>query len=283
MNALVIPAERLYWASLPAVAGNETAQSRLFRFERLLPVPVEQVQVIERRRSDGSWVLVGMAQEALRAGLVAEAARGSVPVLAHPDAIPAHIPAAGIEPEELNLLIGAFEPEPLRWARIRWHRLLMGCAAAIVMLLAAGAIRRGASLHRQAATMDAERSAALARAVQDLPGTALPETRLTMALRQWEQQAATAGETDGAEAWELMESVLSVWPSDIPVQIETLTTTTDRCVIRGQVPALADADRLMKALSQAPPTAAGRWQPEPVQVQQDGTKQVFVITLVAGP
>lgn len=281
MSIVTIPAERLYWAHLTADDPAATPQARRFRFEQVVPVPVESLHIIEQRHSDGGWLLIGIGIQELTSRIAAATADGAIPFRAQPACLPPHLAgAAAIDPAQVNLLVGDFEPEPVRRERQRWYMTAALALGTVVLILAAGALRRSMLLDQEADRLTARRSALLADAVRDVPGTTLPETRLTMAVRQLEQQAQGDNNAGSQEAWELLECVLAAWPADLPVQIETLTATADRCVIRGAVTGLADADRLAKALAAAPPTPDGALHADPLQVQQEGDRSLFVLTLV---
>jgi hypothetical protein len=279
-----IPAERLYWARLPGGDGGATPQARRFRFERVVPVPVEGLQVVEQRLDDGTWLLVGAAHEELARWLATASGAGEAPLRLVPDRIPAHLGPVTVEAAGLNLLVGAFTPPAVQreLKRLRWT--VAAAVATVMALLAIGTLHRGLRLMGDSDRLALRRTRLLAEAVHDLPGPALPEARLTMALRRLEQQAHDeGGGASRPEAWEVLEAVLAVWPESIPVQIETLTATSERCVIRGTVAGLADADRLAKALTGGSATALGTLRADPLQVQQDGSRSVFVLTLVVAP
>ena len=59
-----------------------------------------------------------------------------------PASIPTELDAPAFEPELLNLLVGDFEPRPIRLARTRRLTLLTGFAVAFLGLILMGAIRR---------------------------------------------------------------------------------------------------------------------------------------------
>lgn len=275
-----MPADLLYWGHLPpqTTGGGDAAR---FRFERFLPLSVEELHVASATLPDRSTLLIGIERARLRAYLASRADITPQTWELVPVSAPSHLhEVPGVVPSlrRLNLLHGEFEPAPRR--RVRRATSLIAQAAFIVIAIAViiGVERR----HQAAATyVAAQRQAtttALAAVVPPTSGGVKPELRLTMEVRRLEQAARDPAATTSDVA-QALQSLWRVWPRELRAQIDTVGANPDRLVIRGRVPGLADAERLATA-------CAGlvlpdqRFRAEPLQAQQDERGASFLLTLV---
>lgn len=275
-----IPADLLYWGYLPP-GGPADGEAQRYRFERVLPVPVESVHLASTRLPDGGTLLVGIEPERLRARLAGDAAT-AWEVL--PDGLPdylAALPASSVL--RLDLRHGAFEA-PARW-RVRCRvaialQVLLGAAAVLVMV---GVERRVANDAQRVAAVRAQARQAV---VQVLPAvgsgaqspTQSPSQRLTMELRRLELAVRDPAAVDGDLA-PVLEAVWQRWPTDVRIQTEAIAASAERVAVRGRVAGLAEAERLATACTTI--TAGGvRYRAEPIQVQQDPRGASFLLTLV---
>jgi hypothetical protein len=280
MAVATIPAGLLYWGHLPP-QSVATADAVRFRFERFLPVPVEKLHLATVTLRDRSSVLVGIERERLHTYL---AGRGDITPQTWeliPDGTPPHlseIPDAGRIIRELNLLHSEFEPAPRRALRRVTTVVAQVALVLITLFIVVGVERR----HQAAADyVVAQRQAiatALASVVPPNAGGVKSEMRLTMEVRRLEQAARdpAAATSDVAQA---LQALWRVWPRDLRAQVDTVGANTDRVVIRGRVPGLAEAERLATACAMLS-VPDQRFRAEPLQAQQDERGATFLLTLV---
>ncbi len=278
-----IPARLLYWGRLPHEAAKQSSEAQNYRFERILPFPVDQLHTARARLPGGGVLIVGIEPERLRSHL---ATRDDVTPRTWellPDRLPEHVAPLVAETDTngvmdgLNLLQGQFEPESRRSLRRRVVFIMTGgllVAAALVML---GIEQRTNRLQQHSKLIRAESSAVIARAVTVQAGDRHPELRLTMELRRLEQ--ANAGNADdGLDVVGALTALLRQWPKDMRTQIETIAAMNDRLVIRGIVPSLSDTERLAQACRTLDPSLKLRAQPLQAQVNERGAG--FLLTFV---
>jgi hypothetical protein len=278
----VIPAALLYWGLLPASAHRQPGEAARYRFERLLPLPVERLHTASTTCADGALLIVGVESERLREHLGARSDIGPSTWSLVPDQLPGHHAATGITASELarlNLLTGAFEPAQRRRAR----RLAIGMLqAALALALALGVIgseRRAAALDQRAQALRALSVAALAKVLPAQPASqAHPELALTMELRAL-GNAARSPAASSVDVAAMLEGLWAVWPANLRLQAETVTATSERIVIRGTVPSLGEAERLATSCAAVAVNGA-RYRAEPLQAQNGEHGTTVLLTLV---
>jgi len=285
INAVAtIPAALLYWHHVPqaTIGSGNDSDALAFRFERVLPMPVEQLHVTASHLPDGSALVIGIEPAALRMYL------GSRPDITPatweliPDQLPPHlftIPGAQSALAKLNVLHGSFEPAPrLRLRQITAWCLHLGCSV-IVFCVLYGVERRV----EQARLVGVEQRLLNLRAIEAVvppqqSGHARPDTLLTMELRRLEQAAQDpAGQF--SDMAQVLQSLWLRWPPHIRVQVDLLSANAERIVIRGQVPTLQDVESLARACQKVgdPPQT---YRMEPLQAQQNPQATSFLLTLV---
>jgi len=273
-----IDARLLYWTRLPAEAGRLAAQQQDYRFERVLPVPVESLHVVRSRLRDGATLLVGIEPERLRAHLAQRPDVSPDTWELLPDRIPDHLAAAEASAAltGLNLLQGPFEPARRRRARQR-RDLAAGAALALALVLAlVGIERRVAAQGVAAESLRRSGQELLARTLGPSTGRLPNAALLTQELRRLEQAAQDPAAT-AVDAASVLQRLWAAWPADVRTQLETISLSPDRLVVRGSVPALADAERIAKA---SPTIQAGEavFQAAPLQAEQTARGAVFLLT-----
>lgn len=278
-----VRADLLYWGRLAQDAGGATSEAQRYRFEAVLPVPVDSLHLIQARLPDGTVVMAGIEPDRLRSHLVD---RGDITpstweVL--PDRLPAHV-ADALSPADrddviakLNLLHGPFEPETRRVVRRRVSWALHGGVVLAALLAIIGVERRASALHAHAEQVRTETRRLLTGVVPLLPGDRHPELRLTMELRRLEQAASGSG-TTGMDPITALSSLWRVWPATLRTQIDAVNALPDRLVLRGTVPTLADAELLAQACRSVEADLRLRVQPLQAQVTDRGA--TFLLTLV---
>jgi hypothetical protein len=274
-----IPTNLLYWGFLPGKSGHLDEATCRFRFERVLPVSVELVHTTQVPLPGGEVLIIGIEPERLRAHLATREDLSPAVWELVPDRLPGHLANMVSEPPlaQLNLLHGAFEPAPrrkLRLSAIAMMNIGLACAAAIAVI---GSEHRVNALRAYADNIRGTSQQLLAATVPAGPGVSIrPELRLTMELRRLEQ-AARSPSINTVEIPIVLEHLWARWPSTLRVQAETVTATSERLVVRGIVPSLADAEMLARTLAVLD-TPAGRYRAAPVQAQLGERGATFLLT-----
>lgn len=276
--AATIDAQLLYWVRLPADAGRLDLQQQHYRFERVLPVPVESLHVISTRLRDGGSLLVGIEPERLRNHLASRQDVSAITWELLPDRIPDHLqvnespaPLAG-----LNLLQQEFEPA--RRQRVRQAgAVATGLGLALILILALVGIERRAAAEGAAAQAIRQKGQDLLSQALGQPGGRLPNAALlTQELRRLELAARGPAATQ-LDAPGILQRLWAAWPADIRTQVETVSLAPDRLVVRGSVPTLADAERVAKA---CPTISIGTavFRAAPLQAEQTARGAIFLVT-----
>lgn len=272
---LTVPAESCYWGVL-APAASPASELLRFRFEAVLPFPIERLQCAFHPLADGRWLAVGLPRERVRA-LRDGAAGGSAWVIC-PDGLPACISADQVgvlRPEALNLLHGGLEPLPRR----RWRRRVLATAAAAALLVSAILLAGGeAAATRWRSEAAAVERDALAWAEACAPaggdGTRLPSmARLLQAYRQRQGR----GDTAGADALAVMAALWERWPEGSGVQVRDVALRQQRLLVRGVVSTPAQAGALGQAFGDL--TVGDQvWRMDPPELprSQGGETQVLL-------
>lgn len=277
-----IPAQALYWGRLPAGSARTTRETQDYRFERVLPLPVERLHTARATLPDGGMLVVGIETERFRAHLAGRTDVTPATWELIPDRLPDHLAAtvdqsiAAATLGSLNLLHGAFEPQPRRTLRLRIAYILNAALVLVALLAVIGIERRAARLAGQTQAVSSQTRALVATVVPPQAGDRHPELRLTMELRRLEQAISGSG-GDALDPILTLTALWRSWPTDLRAQIEAVGALQDRLVIRGNVPSLADAERVAQACR----TLEGplRLRAQPMQAQASERGASFLLTL----
>jgi hypothetical protein len=282
-----IPASLLYWGHLPAGSVPDRPAAQDFRFERVLPVPVERLHTIRAPLPDGGLVLAGIEPERLRSHLSARQDVSPRTWELVPDRLPDHL-GQGLDAARtpdvlarLNLLHGAFEPEPRRRLRRRIALVLNSALVLASIVLVVGIERRAARLQEQSQRVAADTSAMI-REVVTVPLTERhPELRLTMELRRLEQ-AALGSSQGGLDPVPTLTALWRAWPTGVRTQIDAVAALQDRLVVRGTAASLADAERIAQGCRTLDPALGLRMQPLQAQANERGAGFLLTFLPAAG-
>ncbi|MBA2482359.1 MAG: hypothetical protein H0V44_16985 [Planctomycetes bacterium] len=277
-----IAADRLYWSVIPQGAHLREGVRR-FRFEQVLPVPVESLHTATAITAHGDAVLIGIDRDQLAADLARLGGSSDDTWRLIPDALPAHVLSAGIDADiatRLNLLTGAYEPAARR--RLRHLAVAVPIVAMVLtaVLMVIGTQRRQNALQQHAAEVRHATETMITAALPPSASGLDPQVRLTMEVRRLSQ--ARHGQADLDRYQDVAASLaacLKRWPADLRTRVETLTATPQRIVVRGHVANLADAERLAHALDGGE-LGSVRWRAEPVQATQSPTGADYTVNLL---
>ena len=120
----------------------------------------------------------------------------------------------------LELLVGPFEPRPLRRARLRRHLLAAACLLLIAGLTSAGLARRALHWNHVADVAASARASLVRESAPEAPPLAPglpPELRLTAELARLRALAESSGRIGPApDAALALAEILSLWPTEVP-------------------------------------------------------------------
>jgi hypothetical protein len=273
-----IDASLLFWTRLPPEAGRLDDRQQDYRFERVLPLPVEGLHIVRSRLEDGSTLLVGIEPERLRQHLAERQDVSGDTWELLPDRLPGHL--TGVDATAalsgLNLLQGPFEPVRRRQAR-RGRDLAIAIGLGLTLVLALiGIERRVAAQTLAVASLRSAGQELITRTLGTSSGRTPGAIQLTQELRRLEL-AARGSLTAPVDAAGLLQRLWTGWPAEVPCRVETVALTPDRLVVRGTVPTLVDAERIAKA---NPTLASGDavFLAAPLQAEQTVNGAVFLIT-----
>lgn len=221
------PAERYYWKlvqqeDLGAVRPRDRHRTLGYLLEHVAPEPLDAMHWAAVRTASGAWLVCAAPTEALRA------VSDQVLTLT-PESAPDHFGIDASAAEGLNLLTGEFEPTVVRKQRSRVAYLAAGILLALGVTAAIGLERRTAAARQ--ATAEARRAVA---SIYDtvLGPTSVPNSNrhhlLVGELRKLERTRTGAREqVPIAEAPAVLTSVLSAWPVESNMRVESLAIGPD--------------------------------------------------------
>src|SRR5690606_6853138 len=97
---------------------------RGYLLEPLLPVPIESVHAVYVTLGDDRMLACAAPKEALE-GVGPDA------LLLSPESLPDAVATSDVDPSRLNLLVGPYQPRPLRRLRAVWHVIIAACASLV--------------------------------------------------------------------------------------------------------------------------------------------------------
>lgn len=250
-----IPAERLLWAVLedPAtdhLSARARRQRRDFRFEAVLPVPIESVHAIYHRVDPTRVLAVGCPHE--RLGSLAD---GTLSLT--PESIPEHV--AGVlgdgtcDPALLELLTGPHEPIAVQRLRQRGTVQIAVVGVLAVSLLSIGLWRR-ASAER---TFAAQATAAIQGVHEDVLGPASRSGprhhEVTGLLRTLRSTHTTATDATAPGAERALATMLAGWPDAVPARTRTIRVSPTSITVEATLASAEDAEALASGLDMPAP------------------------------
>lgn len=234
-------AERFYWSLLEVPqwkrAGELPAGLRML-LEEDVPVPVDSLHAVGLPLRDGRVLVCAVESAALQS--LSEGAATLTP-----ERVPEFV-GGKIDPSALNLLVGAYEPRPLRRARFRRH--LVSAAALLVAsaLVSVGLLRRATMWERA----DAEGRAATAVVL----GRTLPKSTpdgLALELGRTRRLADAAVKIrPPRDAASSLESLVRAWPASVSSKPQSVAISESGASISVSVE--GDATAFLKAMKPPP-------------------------------
>ena len=257
-HAVQLSANAFYWGELDGSLlprGRRAARTALgYLFESVLPTPLESVHSIyvkagEFENGAPRYVACGMDRKRLQAHIDEH---GDGLLQLGPNALPEWI-EGDVEPKDLNLLSGPFEPAPVARLRRRW----LGSIAALIALTA-GALIFGA-WHRTISLETRQREIHQATehvykqvfGAEALNSSSSQPSALRLVAERRRLQRTRQGNVEqfmDRDAAVALAGLLQHWPNDLHQQTQSIIVTGSSITVRAQVPSSDDAQRLANAL-----------------------------------
>jgi len=244
-----VPCERLYFAVLPAPVsrGKRAVEELLHGFAPCVPECVDGVHCVYRRLGSGRVLAIGVPGEVL--GGVDDMAVVATPQ-SWPDPIADEID--GVEPSEVNLLVGDAEPGVVRGARARcWCWLAVVYVA--LCLVVSGWLRSEIGVSRE--SLRAAGSSTDALLIDALGPSASLSGQPAMALMTAELRSLRATRAPGGGSVSpgrgadvALSRVLAAWPGGTGGRAEALSVTGRFVEITVLVPGLGEAEVFLDAM-----------------------------------
>lgn len=301
-RTVTLPSDRFYWALLeldePLIAqpwrarweSRRRQEEWLYRFEEVLPLPVEQVHAVFLTVDRHRILACGMEREIL------EEYRQEGVLDLGPEAGPRHLSESVLASLKINLLTGPMAPPALVASRRRWINAacLWLCIALVAISL--GLMRRASanfdavtSLSTQTSTLIHDALADRDMAIDAIAGSLPPELQLTAELRKMRQtrrQPASSMAASG-NAGDSLVALLQAWPKVDGLRTEFIGVTSATLSVAGVVDDSAVAAQWSQGFASIPgwrleqPEMSGvagtsvrlalRWTPVPLDSKQTGT------------
>lgn len=209
------PADRFYWALLEAPGVKRTGElpaGLLPMLEEDAPADTADLHAVCVPLSDGR-LAVCAAEKSELSEVSSEA-----PSLT-PDALPPFIDWPGVTPERFNLLVGSFEPRPLRTARLKRHAFAAAVVLACGLLITIGLQRRATRWTERAESARAAAAGVAAEFTQS--GRADDLAAEAARLRGTRDALARAAPPPDASL--ALAAVLHAWPANVPSKPQSIS------------------------------------------------------------
>jgi hypothetical protein len=236
-----------YWSVItaPELPKGRLSPGALAHLRTLLeadlPVDSSAVHAVFARLDDSRFVACAAPRERL-------ADRQHDPLSLCPESAPDF--CGPIDPEQLNLLTGEFEPQRLKRLRTRRFNTAGLAAAACLALIAAGLWRRANEWQAQAIDSGmATREVLAAMRTHEHEDPAITQMRLRDEIAMLRRTRVSVEKPDSSDAAMALAYILAAWPADHEVRTEVVSVTPESVTMSVTVD---DAPAMLRALS-APP------------------------------
>lgn len=217
------PGDRFYWTVLDAPGLRRAGELPLGLLPLLqddLPVELDTLHAVGVPLAEGRLAVCAAERSEL-----ATLPTGALSLT--PEYLPAFLDGEGVAPERFNLLVGPFEPRPLRVARVKRHALAAGVVLLCGLLLAVGLHRR-ASHWRELA---GDAYAAARELAQTIGPTGKPEELATEAARVRATREVLAKAAPPPNASVSLAALLRAWPANAPSKPQSLSVSPTAVVV----------------------------------------------------
>lgn len=209
------PAERLFWAVLEAPGVKHSGilpPGLVTLLDEHVPANVRDLHAVCAPLKHGRL--------AVCAAMTLELAALPVNTLTlTPDSLPGFLEDQGISAAHLNLLVGVFEPRPVRAARLTRHAFAAGIALLCGTLLTIGLHRRASHWQENATNARAAARSLAASVMTD----GRPEDLASQAARLRGIDDALLKSSSSPDAAVSLAAFLSVWPAKVPSRPQSIS------------------------------------------------------------
>lgn len=212
---LTWPASRFYWAELegpPIRRPGPLPPGPALLFQDDVPVEVAALHAVAAPLPEGRLAVCAAARSDL-----AELPASTIALT--PESLPPHLDGRGLTPESFDLLVGDFEPAPLRRRRLGTHALAAAATLLCGLFVAAGLDRRAAHWD---ATAAAARGAAARLLASVAPGRDAGDLAAELTRLQTIRQGLAIAPPP-RDASLVLASVLDAWPASVPSAPQSLS------------------------------------------------------------
>ncbi len=248
LHTVTWPAERFYWATLPAEIirrDGVLSPGAIEAARDQIPAPMGHLHAVaitidRARDANGPGGVAGDSQSGGSSGIVCAIERDWLRALdpaalsLAPESIPACLVSHGsgsIDLARLNLLTGEFEPRAIRSHRHRRAAIVLG-AIAISCAAVAFDLARRAELLRRAALDDAAAVRAVLAQASLASDSGTPDAlALERELEQLRAIASGAGRGASFDAPEALTEIVGAWPSADGALPQSLNVRADASTI----------------------------------------------------
>jgi hypothetical protein len=268
-TTMLIPADVLYWALLEpgdfpqssnALTSRATRRRLGYAFERVLPLPIEQVHAVYMR-TERAILACGIDLPQLQAAL------DQGKMFIQPATIPDWIDTQAT-PYSINLATHEATPSVLLAARTRMVRTTVIALTGLLILIALGFHLRAHNLNTAAAQLRQQAEASINNQLGSIATTQLPILRLAAELRRIRAIAtSTTHYTGPSDASTSLIAILEAWPDAITTQTEALSATHTTLRVRTKHPNQSSADAFAAAWK--PPSSHWQTRQPTMSTQRD--------------
>jgi len=270
------PAAAFYWSILDAPAVPVTslrpptapAAALDLLLASDLPLPVDEVHAVYRRL-DGKRVLACAAPTTSLQSLPRDSL--SLSPTGWPEVIEAE--CVDLSPSDFNLLVGAFEPRPVRRARATRALWASGCVLLIGALAAIGFERRASAWTLDAAAARTASDEVLLAAFPDEPpASTVRPLRLKAELEQLRRTRGPEHINDApADSAVALSHLLASWPADRLADTQVVSVSESALSMNVRVD--GDPQELLEGLSPVP-----GWVREEPRVSRAGDRVLLTLS-----
>lgn len=226
------PSNRFYWSIIEGPArwcAGLLPPGLLAEAGDDFPIAIESLHAVGAADAEGRIVVCAVEHEAL------EALPSEVLSL-RPREAPSGL---DLDVSAFELLVGRWEPRPLRRRRTQKHLTLASAVLACALLITLGLARRAGHADR-AATAFARQSA------KAILATGIPEPQLQETIRE-RQALSTARRGAQLDAVPTLAALLAIWPTPASASVDSMTIASDR--VLASVTLESDPKTFLEALT----------------------------------
>lgn len=212
------PASRFYWARIDGLGWSKSGPlpaGLVATLAEEFPVPIESLHAVGAPTDDGQLLVCACARETIEqidSGLIE----------LKPAALPPGMMLDGAC-DHLNMLVGEFEPAPIRTARRNRHLLLATTSLLCIAAVSIGLVRRSGAAQSNAAESAKAASVLVLDFTQDRRDEGMGQQLQAMrTIVDVSKRVKTA--TDAAAGF---EALLKSWPTQVACKPQSVTVSSD--------------------------------------------------------